>query len=103
MKFKSVNKLFTLIIYYKLIQVPSCETQYYYNSLFCKRNICTKGGSSGSKSSYDPVLHSHIWMPYRGEFSTTLYISESSLDMVFVSIQLCFELSRINNSVLHNI
>jgi hypothetical protein len=27
MKFKSVNKLFSLIIYYKLLKVPSCETQ----------------------------------------------------------------------------
>jgi hypothetical protein len=36
MKFKSVNKLFTLITYYKLIKVPSYETHSYYNSPFCK-------------------------------------------------------------------
>jgi hypothetical protein len=29
MKFKSVNKLFTLIIHYKLLKVPSYETKSY--------------------------------------------------------------------------
>jgi hypothetical protein len=37
MKFKNVNKLITLIIYYKLHKVPSYETQSDYNSPFCKR------------------------------------------------------------------
>jgi hypothetical protein len=37
MKFKSVNKLFTLTIYYKLLEVSSYETQSYYNSPLCKR------------------------------------------------------------------
>jgi hypothetical protein len=32
MKFKSINKLFTLIIYYKLIKVSSYETESYYTS-----------------------------------------------------------------------
>jgi hypothetical protein len=43
MKFKSVNKLFTLIIYYKLLKVPSYETQSYYNTPFCKRKHLYRG------------------------------------------------------------
>jgi hypothetical protein len=43
MKFKNVNKLFTLIIYYKLRGVPSYETQYCYSSLFCKRKHLYRG------------------------------------------------------------
>jgi hypothetical protein len=34
---KSVNKLFTLIIYYKLCKAPSYKTRRYYNAPFRKR------------------------------------------------------------------
>jgi hypothetical protein len=37
-KFKSVNKLFTLIICYTLLKaVPYYEILFYYNAPFCKR------------------------------------------------------------------
>jgi hypothetical protein len=36
MKFKNVNKFFALIIYYRLLKVPSYETHSYYNSPFCE-------------------------------------------------------------------
>jgi hypothetical protein len=42
-KFKSVNQLFALIIYYKLLKVPSYETQFHYNSPFCKRKHLHRG------------------------------------------------------------
>jgi hypothetical protein len=64
MKFKSINKLFALIIYNKFLKEPSYETRSYYNSRFVNENVCTEGDSSGSKSSYEPVLHSYIWMTY---------------------------------------
>jgi hypothetical protein len=62
MKFKSVNKLFTLIIYNKLFKVLSYKTKSYYNSPFLNEDICTQGDSSGSKSPYGSMLHSKIWM-----------------------------------------
>jgi hypothetical protein len=36
MTFKNVYNLFTLIIYYKLLKVPSYRIWCYYNSTFCK-------------------------------------------------------------------
>jgi hypothetical protein len=36
-KFKRIHVLFTLIIYYELLKVPSYETQSYHSSPFCKR------------------------------------------------------------------
>jgi hypothetical protein len=66
MKFKRVNKHFTLIIE---------ATAYCSKYLLTKQsltitlsianeNICVEGDSNGSKSSYGHVLHSYIWMPY---------------------------------------
>jgi hypothetical protein len=61
MKFISVNKLSILIIHYKLLKVPSYEIQSHYITIhFVNENICTEGDSNGSKSSYEPVLHSYI-------------------------------------------
>jgi hypothetical protein len=37
---------------------------------FVNANVFIEGDSSGSKGSYGPMLHSHIWMPYSIE---TLY------------------------------
>jgi hypothetical protein len=59
-QFKHVNKLSTLIIYYKLLKVPSIEKQSYYAFRFVNESICIEIDSSGSKSSYGPVLHSYI-------------------------------------------
>jgi hypothetical protein len=55
-KFKSVNKLFTLQMYYKLLKVPSYETQCYYSYPFCKEIICIEGHSNGSKTSCGSLL-----------------------------------------------
>jgi hypothetical protein len=65
MKFKNINKFFTLIIYHKLLEVSSYGTWSYYKSPFCKNNIYIECDSNGSKSSYGHVLHSYIWMAYR--------------------------------------
>jgi hypothetical protein len=37
---------------------------------FVNENIRIEGDSSGSKSSYGPMLHSYIWMPYTAEVKT---------------------------------
>jgi hypothetical protein len=44
-KFKTVNKLFTPIVHYKLlrVKVPSYDTQTYYNSAFCKKKNLQRG------------------------------------------------------------
>jgi hypothetical protein len=36
----------------------------YYDSQFCKQKHLYREDGNGSKSSYGPILHSHIWMPY---------------------------------------
>jgi hypothetical protein len=41
--FKNVNKLFTLLVHYKLREVPSYETLCYYNAPFCKRKHLHRG------------------------------------------------------------
>jgi hypothetical protein len=64
MKFGNVNKLFTLIIHYKLLAVPYYETQSYYNLRFVNENVCLEGDSNGGKSLYGSILHSYIWMAY---------------------------------------
>jgi hypothetical protein len=64
MTFKNLNKLFTLIIYYKLLKVPSYKTQSYYSFPLRKENICIEDDSNGSESKYGPVLHSYIWVAY---------------------------------------
>jgi hypothetical protein len=56
MKIKNVNELFAPIIYYKLLEVPSYETQSHYNCSFVNERICKEGDSNGSNSSYGPVL-----------------------------------------------
>jgi hypothetical protein len=43
MKFKNVNKLFTLIVDYKFRKVPSYETWCYYNAPFLKRKYLHRG------------------------------------------------------------
>jgi hypothetical protein len=43
MKFKNVNKLFTLIMLYKLLKVPSYETQSNYKYKFCKGKHLHRG------------------------------------------------------------
>jgi hypothetical protein len=75
MTFKCVNRLFTLIIYYKLLEVPSYETQSYYNSPF----VTESSDSNGSKSSYGPVLHSYIWTPYSTLLNCNIYIEITCL------------------------
>lgn len=55
MKIKSVNKLFTLIIYY-LLTKHSCITTLH----FVNKNIRVE-----SDSPYEPVLRSYIRLPYR--------------------------------------
>jgi hypothetical protein len=56
MKFKNVNKFITLIIYYKLFEVPSYETQSYYNSPFCKRTSVQRVTAMGVKAHMDPIF-----------------------------------------------
>jgi hypothetical protein len=78
MKLEPVNKVFPPLIYYKLLQVPSYETQSWYNSSFRKQNISTGGDGNGSKSSYGPMLHSYIWIAYRHPLQVTRAGSMSS-------------------------
>jgi hypothetical protein len=65
MKFKNLNKLFTLV-------TPNCLkyilTKHSRTATlgFVNENICI-GDSNGSKSSQGPVLHSYIWIAYRWE------------------------------------
>jgi hypothetical protein len=41
MRFECLNKLFTLIVYYKFHKEPSYETKSYYKSPFCKlKHLC---------------------------------------------------------------
>jgi hypothetical protein len=65
MRFKSVNKLFTVIIYYKLL-LKHLHTKHILTTSFrsVDENVCVEGGSSGCKSSYEPVLHSYMWISY---------------------------------------
>jgi hypothetical protein len=79
MKFKSVNELLTLIIRYKLLNVPPYETKSYYNLPFCKRNHLYRSDSNGSKSSYGPVLHSYIWLPH-----ISIYCSLFRIQCLFI-------------------
>jgi hypothetical protein len=97
MKFESLNKLLTLIIYCNMFAsaciclftllfcfivmrywgILACgNTINFLTNIFTKQsltttsrfpneNICTEGDSNGSNSSYGPVLHSYIWLPYR--------------------------------------
>jgi hypothetical protein len=81
MTFKCVNRLFTLIIYYKLLEVPSYETQSYCNSPFVKESR----DSNGSKSSYGPVLHSYIWTPYSTLLNCNIYIEITSVARIRVT------------------
>jgi hypothetical protein len=64
---KNANKLFTRIICYKILKLNSYETYAYYNSPFCKRNICVGGNNNRAKSSYGPVLHFYICAAYSRE------------------------------------
>jgi hypothetical protein len=45
---------------------------------FVNENMCIEGDSNGSKSSYGPVIHSHIWIPY------SLVMQNLGLDRVTV-------------------
>jgi hypothetical protein len=60
MKIKSVNKLFTLIIYYLLTKHSFITTLHFVN-----KNIRVESDSKGCKSPYEPVLRSYIRLPYR--------------------------------------
>jgi hypothetical protein len=64
MKFKSINKRVTLIIYYNCLNYLLTKHSLTTTLRFIKENICTMGDRNGSKSSYWPVLHSYIWMRY---------------------------------------
>jgi hypothetical protein len=53
MKFKNVHKLFALIIYYKLLKVPSYGIWCYYNSTFCKGKHLQRVAAKGVKAHMD--------------------------------------------------
>jgi hypothetical protein len=64
MIYAGINKLFTLIIYYKLLKAPSYEHSVTITLRFVNENVGTGGDSNRSKSSYGPVLHFYTSMAY---------------------------------------
>jgi hypothetical protein len=72
MKFKRVNTLFTLIMYYKLLKCLLMKYSLTTTLISVNENICIVGDSSGSKSSYGPVLLSYVWLPYSHDQVCTL-------------------------------
>jgi hypothetical protein len=64
MTFKSVNKVFILVIYYKLLKYHLAKHIPTTTLNFVNEKISTVGDSSRSKSSYGPLFHSYIWMAY---------------------------------------
>jgi hypothetical protein len=56
MKFKNINKLFILIISYKLLKVTSYETHTYYNSPLCKQKHVWSVRAMGVKAHMDPFF-----------------------------------------------
>jgi hypothetical protein len=98
MKFKNVHKLFALIIYYKLLKVPSYGTWCYYNYPFCKEKHLQRVAAKGVKSSPGPVLHSYIWMPYT--CSSGFSVSEEHF--LFSSMSVCLSRFLTGTGNLHD-
>jgi hypothetical protein len=64
MKFKSVTKLFMLIITTNCVKYLLTKLTVTRALHFVNENICSEGDSNGNKSPYGPVLHSYSWMLY---------------------------------------
>jgi hypothetical protein len=63
MKFKRVNILLPLIVYYKFVTYLFTKHGVTTMLHFVNANIYTESNSNGSKSLYGPMLHSHAWLP----------------------------------------